>query len=244
MSDATPSSPDDRAARHGDRTEADLADPEYRKGAIALLAALAYGELVSFFTIVQEATFAPRSQDKEALARVATVEFGHYEGLSARLRELGADPHQAMEPFTRPIDDWHGRARPSNWLEALMKVYAGNSIAVDFYREIAALVDPQTRALVVHVLSDGEQVDFARTQLQAAIAADEKVAGRLALWGRRLVGEALSQAQRVAAENDDLTNMLVDDGSGHGLDLAELVRLFARITDRHTRRMEALGLSA
>ena len=36
--------------------------------------------------------------------------------------------------------------------------------------------------------------------LKAAIEADPRVAGRLALWGRRLMGEALSQAQRVAAE--------------------------------------------
>ena len=33
--------------------------------------------------------------------------------------------------------------------------------------------------------------------------------GRLALWGRRLVGEALSQAQRVAAERDALAALLV-----------------------------------
>lgn len=226
------------------RREEDLAEPGYRRGVIALLGVLAYGELVGFFTIVQEGDFAPRSQEKEALARVAKIEFGHYEGLSERLRALGADPHAAMAPSTAAIDDWHRRVAPSDWLEALMKVYVGNSLATDFYREIGSFVDPTTQSLINEVLAEGEQVQFAAGQLRRAIAADEKVAGRLALWGRRMVGEALSQAQRVAAEDDDLMGLLIDDGSGFGLDLGGWMHMFTRITDRHTARMEALGLSA
>ena len=85
---------------------------------------------------------------------------------------------------------------------------------------------------------------IAAATLRAAIADDDKVAGRLALFGRRMMGEALSQAQRVAADRDAITGLLVDDGSGTGADLAELTRLFARITGNHTARMEALGLQA
>ena len=125
-----------------------------------------------------------------------------------------------------------------------MKVYAGNTIATDFYRECSVFVDPSTRALVDEVLKDSGQTEFAKSELAKGIAEDSRVAGRLALWGRRLVGEALSQAQRVAAEQDELTALLIDDGSGHGFDLGELMRLFTRITDAHTARMEALGLTA
>ena len=45
--------------------------------------------------------------------------------------------------------------------------------------------------------------------MRAAIAADPALAGRLALWARRLVGEALSQAQQVAVERDALALLLV-----------------------------------
>ena len=74
------------------------------------------------------------------------------------------------------------------------------------------------------------------------------MAGRLALWGRRLMGEMLSQAQRTAAERDALSNLLVGGIGGGttlpGFDLAEIGRMFARLTEEHTRRMRALGLSA
>jgi len=57
------------------------------------------------------------------------------------------------------------------------------------------------------------------------------------------VGEALSQAQQVAAERDALTTLLVGGGTIPGADLAELARMFARLTDAHTKRMQRLGLT-
>jgi len=74
----------------------------------------------------------------------------------------------------------------------------------------------------------------------AGVAADfyGEVAGRLALWARRLVGEALGQAQRVAAERAPLARLL----TGGSASLGDIGRMFAALTDAHTRRMAALGL--
>jgi hypothetical protein len=125
-----------------------------------------------------------------------------------------------------------------------VKAYVGDGIAEDFYREVAAYLDPSSRALVVEVLEDTGHSAFAVDRVRAAIALEPKLAGRLALWGRRLVGEALSQAQRVAAERDALASLLVGGVDRPGADLAEVGRMFARLTENHTRRMAALGLSA
>jgi len=48
----------------------------------------------------------------------------------------------------------------------------------------------------------------------------------------------------VAADRDGLTDLLVGSVEHPGADLAELVKLFGRLTESHTRRMAALGLSA
>ncbi|KNX36528.1 ferritin-like fold-containing protein [Luteipulveratus halotolerans] len=225
-------------------TGRDLADPSFRAGVVELCGALAYGELVGFFMIVHDAETAPRLSDRIALARLAAHELEQYERLSGRVTELGGDPETAMAPFTEGFDDWHRRTPAGSWLEGLMKVYAGHTLATDFYREISAYVDPETKALVEEVLHDTGHLDFAERTLREAISQDPAAGGRLALYGRRLIGEALSQAQRVAAERDAITNLLVDDGSGNGADLAELTQMFARITQAHTDRMEWLGLSA
>jgi hypothetical protein len=233
MSDAAQSSP----------TQDSFNDPAYREAVIDLLGGLAYGELTAFSRLAGDAELAPTLEGKAALARMAAAEFGHYERIERRLRELGVEPRAAMEPFVAAIDAFHDRTSPSTWLEGLVKAYVGDGIASDFYREISVYVDPETRALVVSVLDDLGHSEFAVTAVRAAIEADPSVSGRLALWGRRLVGEALSQAQQVAAERDALTSLLVGGGNYYGADLAELARMFARLTDEHTVRMQRLGLT-
>lgn len=219
-------------------------DPTYRAAVVDLLGALAYGEITAFERLSADAALAPTVHDKALLAGMAVAEFGHFQRLQARLVQLGVDPEAAMEPFVAPLAAFHEHTAPADWLEGLVKAFVGDGIATDFYREVAAYVDPSTRALVLEVLADTGHADFVVDRVTAAIAADPRVAGRLALWGRRLVGEALSQAQRVAAERDALAALLVGGVDRPGADLAEFGRMLARLTEAHTRRMAALGLSA
>ncbi len=174
---------------------------------------------------------------------MAAAEFHHFEQLSDRLAAVEEDPTAAMEPFAKALDDFHRQTAPSDWLEGLVKAYVGDSIASDFYREVAARLDTDTRALVLSVLDDTGHGNFAVEKVRAAIEADPRVGGRLALWARRSMGEALSQAQRVVADRDALSTMLVG-GVADGFDLAEVGRMFSRITEAHTKRMAALGLAA
>lgn len=222
----------------------DFDDPAYRAAVLDLLGVLAYGELTAFERLADDASFAPSIPDKAALAEMAVAEFGHFTLLRDRLIELGADPAEAMAPFCPALEEFHRRTAPSDWLEGLVKAYVGDSIAADFYREVGGLLDESTRALVLAVLEDTGHSAFAVERVRAAIEADPRVAGRLALWGRRLVGEALSQAQRVAAEREALATLLVGGVDRPGADLAEIGRMFARLTEAHTQRMATLGLTA
>ena len=171
-----------------------------RRGIIDLLGMLAYAELDAFFRLTDDAALAPSLADKAALAGMAVAEFGHFRLLCERLAALGAQPDQAMLPFVPALDAFHARTAPADWLEGLVKAYVGDGIAADFYRAVAELVDPQTRELVLRVLADTGHAEFVIARVRAAIAADPQVGGRLALWARRLVGEALAQAYRVVAD--------------------------------------------
>lgn len=209
-----------------------------RAAVVDLLGALAYGELTGFERLATDSRFAPTVADKSALAAMAVAEFGHFRLLRERLHDLGVDPEAAMAPFVGPLDAFHDLTAPSDWLEGLMKAYVGDGIATDFYREVSVYVDAGTRALVLEVLADTGHAAFAVDRVRAAIRAEPAVSGRLALWGRRLVGEALTQAQRVAVERDSLVTLMAGMG-----DLAAVAALFDRITTAHSARMDALGLS-
>src|SRR3954466_8085289 len=219
-------------------------DPDYRLAVVDLLGAIAYGELSAFERLADDAKLAPTVRDKVEMVQMATLEFGHVGRLHDRIRELGADPFEAMAPFEGAIDLFHVHTAPADWYEGLVKAFVGDGLAADFYREIAAYLDADTRDLIVASLDDSGQASFAVRHIRQAIAADPALGGRLALWGRRLMGEALTQAQRVTAERDALTALLAGGVDRPGLDLAAIGRLFTRLTENHTKRMENLGLDA
>ncbi|GAA1458824.1 ferritin-like domain-containing protein [Nocardiopsis exhalans] len=230
-------------------TQGPSADP----GVIDLLGLLAYAELGSFFRLAGDAGLAPSLRTKGQLAGLAAAEQNHYQALRGRLVELGVDPEMAMAPFVGPLDSWNERTEPQSWLESLVKTYVGEGIAGDFYRKVAALADEDTRVLVEDVLAETERAEFVAEQVRAALEEDPKLAGRLSLWARRLVGEALSQAQAVAVDRPRLAALLARDekvaekakkagDSGLG-DLAAVSRMFASLTEGHAARLTAMGLA-
>jgi hypothetical protein len=197
--------------------------------------------LSGFFRLSADAAVAASLPDKIALSEMAVAEYGHFRQLLGRLEQLNVDPDAAMRPFVPALDAFHARTRPADWLEGLVKAYVGDGISADFYRMIADLLDPRTQTLVNDVLADTGQADFVIVRVREAITENPSVAGRLALWARRLVGEALGQAQRVAAERESLARLLASGDPGQR---SKIGRMFSRLTDANSGRMAALGLTS
>ena len=219
-------------------------DAVYRDAVVDLLGAIAYGEISAFERLAEDGKLAPSLEDKVEIAGMASLQFSRVGPLHDRIRELGADPFAAMAPFQAALDLFHEHTAPADWWESLIKAFVGDGLADDFYREIAAYLDPDTRDLIIASVDDAASSAFVVDRVRAAIAADHRLGGRLALWGRRLMGEALTQAQRVAAERDALTALLAGGVDRPGLDLAAIGRMFTRLTERHAERMAELGLSS
>ncbi len=166
-----------------------MAGADAADGMVDLFGLLAYAELVAFLRLSSDAALAPTLADKAELGEMAVAEFAHFRALSGELGRMGAVPEQAMRPFVEPLDEFHARTAPSDWLESLVKAYVGDGIAADFYRVVAELLDPQARALVMEVLADTGHAGFATSRVRAAVEADPAVAGGLPCgpggwWGR------------------------------------------------------------
>ncbi|SDH38479.1 tRNA-(MS[2]IO[6]A)-hydroxylase (MiaE)-like [Arthrobacter subterraneus] len=209
---------------------------------IDLFGVMAYGELSAFERLSSDARFSPTLQDRAALGRLAVTEFEHFEMVSAHLAGLGVDVEEAMRPFQASIDSFHERTRPADWYESLMKAYVIDAISGDFYTALAEHLDDATRELIARIQSTAEQGGLLQARLKAALSDDPRLASRLALWGRRLVGEALTQAQRVGIEREFLGGLLFEGNAAE--QERGTAQLFAQLTRNHSRRMSSLGLTA
>ncbi|TDB71136.1 ferritin-like fold-containing protein [Micromonospora sp. KC721] len=211
--------------------------PTTPEAVVDLIGLVAYGELLAFDRMAADARLAPDLRRRAALSEMAAAEIGNYRRLADWLTALGTAPEEAMAPYAGALQAYHDSTEPKDWLEAVTKAYVGDGITDDFLGEMADRLDEPYRQLLRDVLHDTRYAEFAVAEIRAAIEADPRVANRLSMWARRLVGEALSQAGRVAAaDRGALTALIGQDGM-------DAPALFGKLTANHTARMTAAGLN-
>ena len=208
-------------------------------GVNELFALLAYGEVAAFYRLTDEARMAPNLRGRINMASMAAAEMNHYEVLRDALERRGVDVVPAMTRYASALENYHRLTTPSTWLEALVKTYVGDALAADFYLEIADSMPNEVADVVRSVLSETGHSQFVVSEVQAAVTASEKQRHRLALWSRRLLGEAITQAQYVLAEHDELVDLVMTSGEG----LTQVTEFFDRLQRTHSARMHELGLA-
>jgi tRNA isopentenyl-2-thiomethyl-A-37 hydroxylase MiaE len=207
-------------------------------GVVELFALLAYGEVAAFYRLTDEARMAPNLAGRINMASMAAAEMEHYEMLRDALDRRGVDVVPAMTKYASALENYHRLTTPSTWLEALVKTYIGDALAADFYLEIADALPVEAANVVRGVLSETGHSQFVVAEVKAAVTASDRQRHRLALWSRRLLGEAITQAQFVLADHDELVDLVVSSGEG----LVRLTEFFDRLQRTHSSRMRELGL--
>ncbi len=227
-----------------------------RTDVLALLGLVAHLELVAFTRLAADSALAPTTDQRLRLMRVSAGAVARLERIFERIEELGGSPDVELERYAQVLDDFDARTAPGSWWERMLKAYVGYGVADDFCKTAAAGLDAETRDLVMEVLDGASHAELTVATLAAAAADDDVLTSRLALWGRRLVGEALGVVQALLVGQPGLARLALEgleaenDGAGavrtaSPADASELTaKLFGRLTAEHTRRMGRLGLTA
>lgn len=208
-------------------------------GVVELFALLAYGEVAAFYRLAEEARMAPNLRGRINMASMAAAEMSHYELLREEMERRGVDIVPAMTRYASALENYHRLTTPSTWLEALVKTYIGDALAADFYLEIADALHPEIADVVRGVLAETGHSQFVVAEVRAAVTASDRQRHRLALWSRRLLGEAITQAQYVLADHDELVDLVMSGGEG----LTQIAEFFDRLQQTHQSRMQELGLA-
>ena len=205
---------------------------EFTPDLAVYLGQAAYLQLSLFEALGRAASLAPHVRAKAVTGRVATSTLARHEGILAELRRTGLDEAEAMGPHAGAVDEFRRRTAGRDWYEAILASYVSAGLLNDVFSRLAAGLPAEHRTRVAAVLDPGDDDQVIVAELSRAFEADPRLASRLALWGRRLVGDTLLVA-RAAIE-----------ASHESADDERLEPVFTELIAAHTRRMDALGLTA
>jgi len=216
----------------------------------AFLGQLAYLQLSNFEILTAALKYSPNTQYKAELSEATARSFDKYRQLSKKLVDLGADPAEQMNPFKERIATFHSNTSGLDWYEVVIKVYLTSGLLDDFYSRLSSGLDDELQLEVEKALKDKTFEKFAKKVLADAIAEDPVLGSRLAVWGRRLMGDVLLEL-RAAFDNRKLAHvpktktLTVEEENAVNLAAyAKLEPLISELTGAHSSRMEAIGLSA
>ena len=205
---------------------------EFAPGLAEYLARAAYVQLTIFENLGRVIASAPNTAAKTALGRAAELSIAKHRAIVDELVRIGVDPAAAMEPYTERVDEFERITRGTDWYENVLTCYLSAGFLDEFFAALAAGVDDDAARRVAELLRGESGESLLQEQLAAGIDESPRLASRLALWGRRLVGDIMLVAR-------DALHLHQDDREEERIE-----PVFTELIASHTRRMDALGLSA
>lgn len=207
------------------------------------LALFGYAELRAMEALAAGAALAPDTTERIALLRFAGQRYGNHRALVAAIASVADTTNESeaaavMTLMARPVDEFHRHTEAKSWPEVLVSLQAADGLAADFYRAVADGSDDLGLLADLADPSAGEAQQFAAERIDDLVVAEPRLSGRLTLWARRVVGEAMTQGQRLVGDDPELAEVLT--GREAGPDLAAASTLFGRLLSSHTTRMAGL----
>lgn len=207
-------------------------DPE------ALFGRVAYLQLALFEAASSVAGRATDLADREAITRVAAAVLEQHTAVAAMLEARGVTPAVAMHPFAADIDRYRRRLSDSGWHESVLTLHLSAGLLDDFFGALAGGLSGADASALQRLLSRDIGHESLVGILQAGVSADRRLASRLALWGRRLVGDTLLLARSALADVHDA------DGVPAATEERRVEPIMNDLVAAHSRRMDRLGLTA
>lgn len=206
---------------------------EFAPGIVPFLSLSALTELYLYEAATQAVLGAKNLAAKGALADVAAGALTKHKAFASELRRRGHQVDAEMGAYVPLLEQYTSRIRADDWHQHVLSVLLVGGMLEDFMASLAGGVKDSYAKTAAETLSDHTSQAALHQLLAAEIAADPQVADKLALWGRRLVGDTLLLAQNILQLSERKQFVV-----------SEMDPIFSEITGDHMRRMDSLGLTA
>ena len=193
----------------------------------------AYLQLEQFQTLSRVAADTDALAAKEVVSVAAGLAISKHQGIVAEIRRRGDEPAEAMRPFAEEIEGFRALLVGSDWRETLLAALMSGGLLDDFFIRLAGGLPGDVGPRIQQLLGADSGQEALLEVLRDEIAADPQLGSRLAMWGRRLVGDTLLVARSA-----------LHLSGNRAADEERIEPIFTELIAAHTRRMDALGLTA
>lgn len=195
-----------------------------------------YASVGSFALLSQDATHALQIRDRIELSRMAAAELADINRAEKYGLQSVENFDELLASYRDLISDFLLRAVPRDWWERLVRSYVGYHLLEDLLVELASEAPGWVKELTEGTFNASDHTEWTVKQLESVLAEEPQLAARLALWGRRVVGESLLLVQRLFTEHPALAEYA---GGSEGVSA-----LIGRLQAEHSRRLTRLGLAS
>ncbi len=130
------------------------------------------------------------------------------------------------------------RLGETGWHESVLTLHLSTGLLDDFFARLAPGMGAPVGETAAEILDRDIGHAEMSALLRAAVQAEPRLASRLALWGRRIVGDTLLVARST------LEHATTSDGRPAIADERRVEPVLTDLIAAHSRRMDALGLTA
>ena len=188
---------------------------------------------------------APTPEIRERQIEIAKKYKERAEDIEAMILKGGASEMDLQAEIRDRLDLLIQRTEGLGWHEDLMRVYIVFGILEDSLQQVSKGLSPARRIKIETLMLDNSLQNFCQDELEKAIAENPEITGRLAMFGRMVVADALLEVR----DSVNLDEVLPDSLPA---DLTELAReqfkalepFTSDLISEHTLRMDRLGLTA
>ncbi|MCH1882625.1 ferritin-like fold-containing protein [Agrococcus sp. ARC_14] len=179
---------------------------------------------------------APSLEERVALTDVVRIHASRAGAFRRILESEHVETDAAMRPFIESTQEFARAMDGADWYEQLLAIHVVSGLLEDFFVAIVPGLPEDDQDAMLRALRGESAHPHLVTLLRDAIDGTPRLSDRMAVWGRRLVGDALLQMY-LAVNGPDERGRAVPSQK-------RLEPAFNDIVASHTRRMDELGLTA
>lgn len=202
-------------------------------------------QLAIAYLMQDDSLNAPTPEIRERQLAISKKYKERAEEIEALIVKGGASEMDLQAEIRDRLDLLVQRTEGLGWHEDLMRIYIVFGILEDSLQQVAKGLSPAKRIKIETLMLDNSLQSFCQDELEKAIAENPEITGRLAMFGRMVVADALLEVR----DSVSLDALLPDPRPTDPTELAReqfrvLEPFTSELISEHTLRMDRLGLTA